>query len=124
MKSKAFSSGVRITIKKPGSTIWETKFQALKDHFQDQALLDATEFERSILCKRVGEVRARERGRNAFVHQDVIDVAAASQSDGESARDKQMINGGGIKRRKLHISVTGVEAAANSDLITVGNSQL
>ena len=123
LKGKAFSSGVQITIKKPGSTIWETKFQALKDHFQDQALLDAIEFERSILCKRMGEVRAQERGRNAPVQQDVIDVAAASQSDGESARDKQMAKGSGIKRRKLHISLTGVEAAATSDFITVGNSQ-
>ena len=88
------------------------------------SLLYAIEFEWSILYKRMGEFRAQERGRNALVQQDVIDVAAASQSDGESARDKQMTKGSGTKRRKLHISLTGVEAAANSDLITVGNSQL
>lgn len=123
LKGKAFSSGIQITVKKPGSTIWETKFQALKDHFQDQVLIDAIESERSILSTRMHEARAQERGRNAPAEQDVIDVAVASQSDGESAMDKQMPNGSGIKRRRLHISSTGGEAAADSELIQVGSSQ-
>lgn len=127
LKGKAFSNGIRITVKKPGSAIWETKFQALKDHFQDRTLIDAIESERSILAKRMGEARAQEEERHAGdapVENDVIDVgghvidvAIASQSDGESARDRPAApRGSGIKRRRLHIFSTGGEAAADFEL--------